>query len=356
MKIVVFANDNLTLTGGNLYDSLLYKTMKQDPTYSIEFCKPIIYKSGFALKKLITPFLELWRLRNFGNKDIFFWNSVDAYHCLLLAFCIRLCYPKKQIFILHHHYKFVEMTGIKKVIFRFFELNFLRTANSIIIPSPYILDQTKEYLPSSSVTYLEIAFKDNHQTATADTIKKGQLLFVGNIEPRKGLHLLVEALLLLKQENIDFCVNILGAVMEPDYYKSLLQKIKEYSLEENILFRGRVSEEEKVFYMKTSDFFVFPSLLEGYGMVIVEAMSYGLPVIAFNNSAMPYTIKDNYNGLLVADKDFHDLKDKLAIILNNAALRKTLSEGAIQTFYKCRKSPQIMEEMSAFVKNLKARS
>jgi glycosyltransferase involved in cell wall biosynthesis len=354
MKVTVFAYENLSLTGGNVYDSLLYKLLKQDKSFTVEFSAPIIYKSGFALKKLFTPFIELGWLKRLRKSDVVIWNSVDAYHCLLLAFCLRLFYPKKKLFILHHHYKFVEMTGVKKIIFRFFELNFLRTATSIIIPSPYILDQTKKYLPSSNITYLEIAFKDHHQTVDRDLIKKGQMLCVGTIEHRKGLHLLLEALFLLKSEGNDFSVNILGAVLESDYYENLLQKIKAYGLENNVLFRGRVSEEEKEFYMKTSDVFVFPSLLEGYGMVIIEAMAFGLPVIAFNNSAIPYKVKDGYNGLLVVDQDIQDMKQKLSDILNNSNLRDTLSMGALETFSKSRKSPQIIEDMSAFVRSLKA--
>jgi glycosyltransferase involved in cell wall biosynthesis len=354
MKIIVFAYEDLSLTGGNVYDSLLYKVLKQETTFTVEFSAPKIYKSGFSLKKLITPFIELSRLIELRKNDIFFWNSVDAYHCLLLAFFLRLCFPKKKVFILHHHYKFVEMNGIKKIIFKFFELNFLKTATSIIIPSPYILDQTKKYLPSSNITYLEIAFKDRLQKTDRTLIKKGQMLFVGTIEHRKGLHLLLEALLLLKSETNHFFVNILGGVVESDYYDNLLQKIKEYGLENNVVFRGRVSDEEKEFYMKTSDFFVFPSLLEGYGMVIIEAMAFGLPVLAFDNSAMPYTIKDGYNGLLIADKDVQQMKQKMADILRNQTLRDTLSIGAIETFSKSRKSPQIVEEINAFIKNLKA--
>jgi glycosyltransferase involved in cell wall biosynthesis len=354
MKIVVFAYEDLSLTGGNVYDSLLYKLLKQDTTLTVEFSAPKIYHSGFSIKKLITPFLELSRLKELRKNDIFFWNSVDAYHCLLLAFCLRFCFPKKKVFILHHHYKFVEMTGIKKIIFKFFEMNFLKTATSIIIPSPYILDQTKKYLPSSNVIYLEIAFKDHQQKRDHAMVKRGQMLFVGTIEHRKGLHLLLEALFLLKSETNNFFVNLLGGVVESDYYNNLLQKIKEYGLEKNVIFRGRVSDEEKEFYMKTSDFFVFPSLLEGYGMVIIEAMAFGLPVLAFDNSAMPYTIKDGYNGLLIADKDVEQMKQKIADILRNQPLRDILSIGAVETFSKSRKTPQIIEDINAFVKNLKA--
>jgi len=330
---------------------MFYKIIKLDESCSVEFYEPKVYESGFTFKKIITPFLELRLLKKLRNNDISFWNSVDAYHCLLVVFCAKLLFPKKKIFIIHHHYKFEMMEGLQKTIFRFFELNFLKMASSIIIPSPYILNETKRYLPSSKISYLEIAFED-HSNTKDNLVKKGQLLFVGNIEDRKGLHLLIDALHELKLETNDFLVNVAGAVIDLKYYEYLLRKIKEYGLEGNIVFHGRVTNEEKLGYLKTADAFVFPSLHEGYGMVIIEAMCFGVPVIAFNNSAIPYTVKDGYNGLLAANKDTHDLKQKLSDLLNNSTLRDRLSKGAFETFSKSRRLPLLIEEMKTFIKDL----
>lgn len=352
MKIIVFADENLSLTGGNLYDTLLYKTMKQDPSYLIDFYKPIIHKSGFVFKKLITPFIELKYLKKVKSADSIFWNSVDAYHCFLLVFFIRIFSPKKKVFILHHHYKFELMSGFKRAAFQFFEINFLRMATTIIIPSPYILAQTKQFLPSNKISYLEIAFEE-HTTKERSQVKNEQMLFVGNIEYRKGIHLLIESLQLLKVHYKDFKMHIIGSVIEQGYYDNILQKINCYGLRQNVVFHGRVTNEEKAFFMKTSNVFVFPSLQEGYGMVIMEAMSFGLPVIAFNNSAIPYTVKDEYNGLIAANKDIDDLKQKIEMILKDSSLKEKLSQGAFETFSKSRKLPALIEEMKRFTEELK---
>ncbi|MCG2610368.1 glycosyltransferase family 4 protein [Flavobacterium sp. SM15] len=351
MKVIVFALENLTLTGGNLYDSLLYRTMKQNQDLSITFYKPKVHKGGFAFKKFITPFLELKWLKKVNQADNFFWNSVDAYHCFLLVFVLRVFFPKKKVFILHHHYKFLEMKGVKRTVFRFFEVNFLRMANTIVIPSPYILDQTKKLLPSNKVSYLEIAFQDKNN-AGRSSVNKGQMVFVGNIEPRKGLHLLVESLRLLKKENVAFQVNILGSVIDTNYYNDLVQKVKEYDLHANVIFHGRVSDEQKDSFLSTSELCVFPSLLEGYGMAIIEAMSFGLPVIAFDNSAMPYSIKNGYNGLLAKNEDIQNLKDKIKQTLVDSTLSEKLSNGAFETFSKCRKLPVLIQEMKEFTMEL----
>jgi glycosyltransferase involved in cell wall biosynthesis len=354
MRIIIFACENLSLTGGNLYDSLLYKVIRQDASFTVEFCEPKIYKSGFAIKKLITPFLELHWLKKLRNNDVFFWNSVDAYHFFLLVFLLRLFSPKKKVYILHHHYKFELMSGLKRKFFKFFELNFLRMASSIVIPSPYILGETRKYFPSSNINYLEIAFEDKKQNIEIGQVKKGHMLFVGTIEERKGLHLLLDTLSLLKTEKNDFVVNILGGVTEDEYYENLLKKISEYGLENHVFFHGRVNEKVKSDYMKMSEVFIFPSLLEGYGMVLLEAMSFGLPVVAFNNSAIPFTVQDGFNGLLATNKDVVDLKQKLSDILKDSSLREKLSVGALDTFSKSRRLPQLIEDMKGFTEDIKS--
>lgn len=352
MKILIFATENLTLTGGNLYDSLLYKTMKHNTSNTIEFCTPKIYKGGFALNKLFTPFIELKKLKQIKTNDYIFWNSVDAYHCILLLFCVKIFYPNKETYVIHHHYKFQEMSGIKKKIFKFFEINFLKLSNVIIIPSPYILNLTKKYLPKNKICYLELAFEDK-KIINTEVVKQEQMVFVGNVEYRKGIHLLIESLKQLKNKREGFFkVEIIGSIIDTKYYNCLTKKIKEYQLEKNIVFRGRVSNEDKEHYLRTSSIFVFPSLLEGYGMAIMEAMQYGLPVVAFNNSAMPYIIKDGYNGLLAKNKCTEEFSNNLEKIFNNPDLNNTLKKGALETYSKCRKLPKLISEIENFTKKM----
>ena len=110
------------------------------------------------------------------------------------------------------------MEGIKKNIFKFFEVNFLRFATSIIIPSPYVLKKTKELLPNKKVNYIEIAF-DNNVSVKKTFEMTRQLLYVGTIEFRKGLHLLIDVLSQLKKDNNKFTINIVGSIVDTRYYK-----------------------------------------------------------------------------------------------------------------------------------------
>ena len=86
-------------------------------------------------------------------------------------------------------------------------------------------------------------------------------------------------------------------------------------------------------------------------MVIMEAMSYGIPVIAFDNTAMPFIIKHDYNGFLVKNKDLPDFKIKIENVLNNVSLREKLSKGASETFANSRRPPEFIKDINNFINN-----
>ncbi len=94
-----------------------------------------------------------------------------------------------------------------------------------------------------------------------------------------------------EKERSGIHLDIVGDLSYKKYYKRLLSLVHLYGLEDVVTFVGRISDEELKSYYSRAYCFVFPSLLEGYGMVLIEAMSYGLPVIAFDNSAIPFTVK-----------------------------------------------------------------
>jgi len=241
------------------------------------------------------------------------------------------------------------MKGTKREVFKFFGLSFLKLATYIIIPSPYVLGKTKELLPKSKINYIETAFKENICRNVGNNINNGELLYIGTIEYRKGLHLLLDSLSLLKDESINFRLNIVGAIVDVNYYNQLLERVALYGLENYVVFHGRVSSEILQQFLLTSELFVFPSLLEGYGMVIMEAMSFGIPVIAFNNSAMPFTIKDGYNGFLAKNENVEDFKILIHRVISNPILRNKLSNGAIKTFEKSRKESDFIRDVQNII-------
>jgi glycosyltransferase involved in cell wall biosynthesis len=79
------------------------------------------------------------------------------------------------------------------------------------------------------------------------------------------------------------------------------------------------------------DIFVFPSLMEGMPLSLLEAMASGMPVVSTYNSGMADVIEDRFNGLAVADADAQALADAIEKLCGSAALRKQLGEEAART-------------------------
>ena len=91
--------------------------------------------------------------------------------------------------------------------------------------------------------------------------------------------------------------------------------------------------------------------MEGYGIVLIEAFNNGLPIVCFDNTAMPYTVKNGINGFVAKNKDAKDMAEKIQRLMGNSKLRNHLQEGikdtvenlktitdfkkAIESFYNC---------------------
>lgn len=349
MNIIVLNSGSSQITGGQIYDSNLYRTILKLSSHNIEFCETKSYSSGINLSKMLCPFLELALLKKIRKKDICFLSSSLAYRHFLLLLIVRIFLPRIKCYVIHHHYQYKVEVGVKKALFKFYELNFLKLSTSVIIPSPYVLSVAKEFLPSNRINYIEISFKENEYSAAKKTINNGDLLYIGTIEPRKGLHLLLDSLFLLKNENIKFIINIIGKIVDNNYYMKLLEKVALFGLQKQVVFHGRVSSEILHNFLMTTELFVFPSLLEGYGMVLIEAMSYGIPVVAFNNSAMPFTIKNGFNGFLAKNEDAKDFKKFVEKVICNRDLRNLLSEGALITYKNSRRESNFINDVKTLI-------
>lgn len=345
MNIIVLNSMSSPITGGQVYDSFLYKTILNLSSHKIEFCESKSYPSGINFVKLICPFLQLTLLKKIRGKNICFLGSSLAYRNFLLLIMVRFFSPRIKVYVIHHHYQYEVLVGLQRRLFKFFELSFLKLSTSIIIPSPYVLNRTKELLPKNKINYIEISFKENKGSSRKKDIKKGDLLYIGTIEPRKGLHLLLDSLFLLKKENHNFIINIIGSIVDNNYYMGLLDKVAICRLEKQVVFHGRVSSEILRDFLMTAELFVFPSLFEGYGMVLIEAMSFGIPVIAFNNSAMPFTIKDGFNGFLAKNEDIEDFKRLIKKVICNPNLRNHLRKGALMTYNNSRRESDFINDV-----------
>lgn len=324
MKIIYLDCPSLSVTGGHKYNDAFMSFLAG---YSgLEYTKtPGCSESYFGWRKILAPLVELKHLSKLKKGDLVFWGDTSfMYHLLLALFACH--FKHLNSFIIIHHYNNYPHS-IKGRFLHAINKFYIMQCGTIVVPSPYTLDWAKKIFPRKKVLYVPLPFEKKYVPSTEYSI--GNLLYVGTIEKRKGLHYLIEALSIYRKQKPGqrISLDIVGKVIDKGYYDLLNRKIEDYHLSEIVHFRGRVSDDQLEKLYRKADVFAFPSLLEGYGIVLVEALSRGVPIIAFDNSAMPYTVKDQVNGLLAENKNASSFADKLLSLVGNSSLRLELQKG-----------------------------
>lgn len=150
-------------------------------------------------------------------------------------------------------------------------------------------------------------------TDEGDTNRQFKLLFVGNLVPVKGLPCLLKALSQVKEKRQDFVLDIVGGGPNRAEYEELASRL---GLERMVRFHGPKPKQEVARLMRECAFLVQPSLQETFGVVYIEAMACGKPVIA-TNAGGPREFVSEDVGILVPPEDTGALRDAIEYMLDN---------------------------------------
>ncbi len=186
-------------------------------------------------------------------------------------------------------------------------------------------DIIKEYKVAENkvlVTHLGIKLDDTSKNVT-DTKSKYKIdsdfiLFVGTLQPRKNLSRLIEALSLLKNKNLKLVV----VGKKGWQYEDILSAPQKFGVEGRVMFLDFVSDEDLIGLYKEAKCFILPSLYEGFGLPILEAMKHGCPVITSNVSSMPEAAGDAC--LYVDPQNVSDISEKIDQITSDPKLSEEL--------------------------------
>lgn len=163
------------------------------------------------------------------------------------------------------------------------------------------------------------------------------VLYLGRIIKRKGLDVLIEAFSAIEKERKDIFLLICGDGDFRPFCEHLAKQLKI----RHIRFLGTIPEKEIASYYRTADVFVLPSCIrpdqkikgEGWGLVINEALSMGIPVITTNVvGAAVDLVRNSFNGYIVKNGNVEDLCLALRRILENDNLRKTMGRNSRRIF------------------------
>lgn len=193
---------------------------------------------------------------------------------------------------------------------------------------PSFVEPVKKRYPDLKTVIIGNVVSQYRETADLKSHKdKYKIIFIGRlVKNHKRPHLLIEAFCRLAKEFPEWNVEIWGAEDKKSYVKEMRNRISKAGLEIRITLNGTTNDVENV--LQEGDIFVFPSAYEGFGLTPAEAMSKGLPVIAYESCpAVNELVKDGVTGYLVKD-GAAPLAEKMKLLMENRELRIKLGGQA----------------------------
>jgi len=174
--------------------------------------------------------------------------------------------------------------------------------------------------------------EDTDVALSLDT-SKVNVCCLANLREIKGQNYLLEAVHLLEDSSLKFCLYLLGDYYEEDpYYFDLLDKFQEWKLEDRVVFCGGIPGNEVFAILKKMDISVLPSLSEGMPNTLLESMAAGLPVIATAVGGSVEVVQEGVTGYLVPAKDPAKMAEALHKLIDNLAERDAMAKQAVQRF------------------------
>lgn len=183
-------------------------------------------------------------------------------------------------------------------------------------------------IPSEKIIYIGNAV-NLPQGVLKEPHDQISILFFTRVVIEKGIIELIDAFLALRKTRADIRLRIVGAdTKDTPHIKQYLEINDRSGLIEYI---GPVSDEQKHQEYLRADIFAFPTYVEDQSYAVMEAMSYGLAVVASNVGGVPSLIEDGRNGLLILPKDVESLRNALEVLITNTDKRKELGRNARRT-------------------------
>ncbi len=201
-------------------------------------------------------------------------------------------------------------------------------AKKIIALNEFVQSETlKSYHKKVKLIKPGITLQNTQQTVKRTTRKR--ILFVGKLDRThewKGLSYLIQALPIILKEKLDISLTIVGGGDYLHFYKKLTEQL---NIQPYVTFIGHVANGEMSEFYQSHDLLVLPSYsnAESFGLVMIEAMKFGLPVVATTVGGIPFTIKDDVNGKLVEPKNPVALANAITTLFEDKKLFDTIRKN-----------------------------
>ncbi len=320
------------VSGGNLYDRTLFDHLKASG-HEVDVVSIPQRSYALALAQNFSPGLR----RRLAKPPFDVLLQDELAHPSLFRLNRTLAVP--LVSIVHHLRSSEERAKWQNDRIRWLEGKYLRSVEAFVFNS----ETTKEAVESllgkktrnvvatpggdrltRSITLTEVA-------ARAAEPGDLRILFVGNLIPRKGLHTLLKAVQTL--EGRAFRLDVVGREdADRSYAASIRRQVRELGLSDRVHFHGVLAGADLEARYRSAQILAVPSSYEGFGIVYLEAMGFGLPVIASASGASDEIVRHESTGFLVPAGDSWSLARRIESLAEDRAALERMSVAAYEAF------------------------
>lgn len=154
------------------------------------------------------------------------------------------------------------------------------------------------------------------------------MLYIGKIEDRRNILFLLDLINSLKNDNVKLVIIGDGGEKYKNECKMYIEKL---GLEKYVLYKNALKQIDIIELYKNSDLFILPTKYEIFGMVLLEAMYFGLPCITSINGGSSTIIKNGVNGVIIDEFDKNAWTNSIKYLLTNDESRRKMSISASET-------------------------
>lgn len=331
--LIIYGSLN-TLSGGYLYDRKLVEYLRsQGDTVEI---------ISLPWRNYAAHLTDNFHVRLPTNLDILIEDELN-HPSLIMANREKHPYP---VIALVHHLRCSELrANWQNALYRWVEKKYLNSVDGFIFNSKtteQVVNQLLEQRKPSVIAYPPTdrfgnPLSENQiiERARADTLR---VLFLGNVIHRKGLHTLLEA---VKNLSGKFHVDVVGSMnSDPKYARQIQRLVRANGLSSHVSFHSSLDKEPLVEKLKQAHVLAVPSSYEGFGIVYLEGMAFGLPSLATTAGAAGEIIEHGNTGFLIEPGDSRSLAERLKILMEDRSALTRLSLNARERY---RRQPSWME-------------
>lgn len=335
--LVIYGNLD-TLSGGYLYDRRLVEYLREmgdtvsvfsqpwKPTYTLRLAQNL---NRQWVKEVTHQALDILLEDELNHPSLFHLNRQI---CKLRQFPI--------VTIVHHLLSSEEQLPGQKEFIRRVEKAYLCGVDGFVFNSVTTRQTVETLLKRPAVPSVvatpggdRLGTGMNEQQIEARWARRSELslLFIGNIIRRKGLHVLLRALGELRREG--WRLRVVGRLdVDKDYVQQMVDLSRRLGIAERVAFLGLWRDEALRKELQESDVLVVPSQYEGFGIVYLEGMSFGLPCLATTSGAAGEMINNEVEGFLIPPNDWRALSVKIMELMENPSRLLQMSLSARRRF------------------------